>query len=326
MVLIRWWINGDNKEEDVDIEVNPGNGEGNDDTGNGTKGKVSYAKAVRGEGTRVRIPVKVFHYAEDLEDSPVDLPIENIRDASLPFVHTLYGYFVGAKMAYPTVNYSLSRMWKIFGVEDISMNKSGFFFFKFDGEYNMRMVLDSGPWMVNDVPLFLQRWRPGLALSKPNHNKVPVWVKVYDLPLEAWSGDNLCRIFSKIGVPLSFDSYTEDMCINHKGRNAYARMLVEMSAEKKWKESVEVNTWDFLTNSAVLQKFEIEYAWRPDMCLDCKIYGHSTNNCAKVIAANKLKASLEDALKADKSFTDGIVNNIVIDEGFTMVSKKNGKK
>lgn len=91
------------------------------------------------------------------------------------------------------------------------------------------------------------------------------------------------------------------MCIN-KGRNAYARMLVEMSVEKNWKESVEVNTWDFLTNSAMLQKFEIEYAWRLDMCSDCKIYGHSTNNYAKVIAATKLEASLEDALKADKSF------------------------
>lgn len=71
-------------EKGMDI----GNQNGNGDVNIGTH-KSSYANIVNRGGNRNCIPIKVFHYVDDLDDKLVDLPIENIRNASLPFINTL---------------------------------------------------------------------------------------------------------------------------------------------------------------------------------------------------------------------------------------------
>ncbi|CAH1447973.1 unnamed protein product [Lactuca virosa] len=185
----------------------------------------------------------------------------------------------------------------------------------------MLSVLEESPWlMFNNIPIFLQRWRPGLTLTKNKHNKIPVWIKIYDLPLEVWSGENLCIIASKLGVPLAFDSFTEEMCLDHKGRNAYARILVEMSTEKEWKKKIEISTWDFVTNFAVIQSFDVEYAWIPSRCSHCKVYGHMDKVC--MAALNDVKGINEqDKGLNQKNNGKGVMN----DEGFIEVANKKGK-
>ena len=45
-------------------------------------------------------------------------------------------------------------------------------------------VIENGPWLINNLPIFVQRWKPGLVLSKLEMRSVPVWVKVFNVPLE----------------------------------------------------------------------------------------------------------------------------------------------
>ena len=90
----------------------------------------------------------------------------------------------------------------------------------------MMNVLQSDHWMIKEVPLFIQRWQSGACLTKAKHDKVPVWVKIHDIPLEAWSVEGIGRIASRIGIPLDMDTYTEDMCVEGKVRCAYARVLI----------------------------------------------------------------------------------------------------
>lgn len=119
-------------------------------------------------------------------------------------MNTLYGYMIDKKLAFPVIQKEVRRLWKNVGLEEVFMNNKGFFFFKFSDEQGMLSILEESPWlMFNNMPLFLQRWRPGLTLTKNIHDKIPVWVKIYDLPLEVWSGDNLCIIASKLGIPLA---------------------------------------------------------------------------------------------------------------------------
>lgn len=98
-----------------------------------------------------------------------------------------------------------------------------------------------------------------MALTKNIHDKITVWIKIFYLPLDAWCGENLCLIGSKIGISLAFDSYTEEMCIEQKGRNAYARILVKMVVAKVWKDKIEVGT--FFLDKPTSQFFDIKYAW-----------------------------------------------------------------
>ncbi|GKE77185.1 RNA-directed DNA polymerase, eukaryota, reverse transcriptase zinc-binding domain protein, partial [Tanacetum coccineum] len=60
----------------------------------------------------------------------------------------LYGYFVGTSMDY-RVFMGLKRLLR-----------PGIFYFKFKSEEGMKNVLESGPWMIQNVPLVLNTWEP----------------------------------------------------------------------------------------------------------------------------------------------------------------------
>ncbi|GKF91282.1 zinc knuckle CX2CX4HX4C containing protein, partial [Tanacetum coccineum] len=62
----------------------------------------------------------------------------------------------------------------------------------------MNSVIENGPWMVENKPLFVRKWEPGLCMSKLDTSKVPLWVKIYDIPSEAWNVDGISRIASRI--------------------------------------------------------------------------------------------------------------------------------
>ncbi|CAI9266175.1 unnamed protein product [Lactuca saligna] len=160
----------------------------------GSGQNISYARALNGRTHKGKLQVKFIPPIDGSDEGPVVLPVENLKKASIPFMNTLYGYLLDKKIGFLVISAEVRKMWKNMGLED--------------------------------------RWQPGLALTKDSHKSVPVWIKIFDLPLEARGAENLCIIASKIGIPLAFDSIIEDMCIEHKGRNVYARILVDMSADK----------------------------------------------------------------------------------------------
>lgn len=45
-----------------------------------------------------------------------------------------------------------------YGLCDIFVNEVGIYFFKFKNEEGMNIVVDNGPWMVNNKPLLVQKW------------------------------------------------------------------------------------------------------------------------------------------------------------------------
>ena len=297
-----------------------GNAKNSNKEDGGMQGNVmnSYAGVLKGNRHKGKIDVRFIPGENGEDDGPVIIPLENLKNASIPFTNTLYGYMIDKKLAFPVIQKEVRRLWKNMGLEEVFMNSKGFFFFKFSDEKGMLSVLEGSPWlMFNNMPLFLQRWRPGLTLTKNKHDKIPVWIKIFDLPLEVWSGENLCRIASKIGIPLAFDSFTEDMCLEHKGRNAYARILVEMAAGKEWRKKIDIATWDFVSNSAVIQSFDVEYAWIPSRCNHCKVYGHGDKVCAA--AMNVVK---EDNNGEVRNLKNNKGKEVVNGDGFTEVKYK----
>ena len=77
-------------------------------------------------------------------------------------------------------------------------------------------------------------------LLKEDLTHVPVWVKLHDVPMAAFSEDGLSLIATKIGKPLMLDSYTSTMCMESWGRCSFARCLIEFRANEMLKESVTV--------------------------------------------------------------------------------------
>ncbi|GJU86857.1 reverse transcriptase domain-containing protein [Tanacetum coccineum] len=76
------------------------------------------------------------------------IPCNMVEKVSLHFEHTLYGYFIGKRMAFLVVEYYARNNWAKHGLKRTMMNAKGFFFFKFDTRAGLEAVLEGGPWMI----------------------------------------------------------------------------------------------------------------------------------------------------------------------------------
>ncbi|GJV02633.1 RNA-directed DNA polymerase, eukaryota, reverse transcriptase zinc-binding domain protein [Tanacetum coccineum] len=135
------------------------------------------------------------------------------------------------------------------------------------------------PWLVNGKPLIVQKWDPEVVIVKESPCKIPIWIRLYNVPLEAWSIKGLSAISSRLGRPLMMDQMTSDMCKEGSGRLGYARVLVEIDASKSYLDKIEINYVDDEKKVKMLKWVRVEYSWKPDKCCYCNVFGHLSNYC-----------------------------------------------
>jgi hypothetical protein len=73
-------------------------------------------------------------------------------------------------------------------------------------------LLGNGPWMIRDVPIILKEWTLDTSLLKEDLTRMPVWVKLHDVPMAAFSTDGPSIIATKLGTLMMLDSFTSTMC------------------------------------------------------------------------------------------------------------------
>lgn len=78
-----------------------------------------------------------------------------------------------------------------------------------------------------------------MHLSKESFDKAPVWVNLYNIPLEYWNAKGLSYIASAIGRPLYADSMTES-----RKRISFARICVELDVSSDLIDSFELDMGD----------------------------------------------------------------------------------
>ncbi|GJS09657.1 zinc knuckle CX2CX4HX4C containing protein [Tanacetum coccineum] len=115
------------------------------------------------------------------EGANVSIPRKAVETVSTRFSNSLYGYFIGKRIAFPVVEYYVRNNW---GLED---------------------VLENGPWMTCNSPIILKKWSMNTLLCKEELTCIPVWVKIHDVPIQVFSEDGLSIIASHI------DSLTLDV-------------------------------------------------------------------------------------------------------------------
>ncbi|CAI9278120.1 unnamed protein product [Lactuca saligna] len=267
---------------------------------------VSYAEKVSGKKLNAANLISKVKKNAELPEGVVEMPICDILKGCSPFKTTLYGYFIDKHVNFFNVNKFAHNTWKKHGLEEVMVNDEGIYFFRFSTEQGMNSVLEGGVWMIFDSALVVRRWTTGVSSAKDQHDKVPVWVKIYNVPLEYWNGTGLSHIAWEIGKPLDVDAHTAKMCQEHWGRPAFMRILIEMSAAKDWLTEVHVYSSDLTTGERILSKCKIEYAWNPSKCSHCKVYGHKDNTCGILIAKeanvtvnSKLDDQNKDGTKVD---------------------------
>ena len=184
---------------------------------------VSYASVLNPKVTARKANFRTLSVDNVVDGVDLLIPLTSVLEANKRFSNSLYGYFLGDRLAYPVVENYVKSSWAQFGLKKVMMNNAGFFFFQFDSKNGLEQVLEKGPWMIRSTPIFLNEWSPNVCLTKQELSTVPVWVKLYDVPLAAYTEDGLSLLATKLGKPIMLDSYSSHMCLNSWGKHSFAR-------------------------------------------------------------------------------------------------------
>ncbi|GKA27667.1 zinc knuckle CX2CX4HX4C containing protein [Tanacetum coccineum] len=110
------------------------------------------------------------------------------------------------------------------------MINNRFFFFKLASSQGLEDMLENGPYMIWNVHIILKKWSPNVSLAKEHLTRVPVWVKLHNVLMVAFTSDRLSMIATKLGNPIMLDSYTSSICMESWGHGSFARVLIELDA------------------------------------------------------------------------------------------------
>ncbi|GJT55366.1 RNA-directed DNA polymerase, eukaryota, reverse transcriptase zinc-binding domain protein [Tanacetum coccineum] len=166
---------------------------------------------------------------------------ELINEGSSKWNLTLCGYFVGCKMHINVLRYNIRRMLSRYGFKE---------------DINM-------------------------SIDKTEPDKLPLWVRLCNLPLEAWFINGINALASRIGKHLIIDAMTASMCKHVTGRIGYTKVLVEVRAKKGLPENIDVVYQNALKEKIRHKTFQVKYDWTPPLCTECRVFGHSQDKCKK---------------------------------------------
>ncbi|GKB85326.1 zinc knuckle CX2CX4HX4C containing protein [Tanacetum coccineum] len=227
----------------------------------------------------------------------ISIPHKVIEKVSVQFENTLYGYFIGKRMAFPVVEYYARNNWGKHGLKRIMMNAKGFFFFKFDTRVGLEAVLEEGPWMIRNSPIILKKWSMKTSLQKEELTRIPIWVKLHDVPIQVFEEDGISLIATYLGKPIMLDSYISAMCKDSWGRSSFARCLIEINSETDFKESITIGIPELDGPGFIKETIRVEYEWKPPRCHTCNIFGHTGDSCPKKVVVTPVANDTNDGFQ-----------------------------
>ncbi|GAV60213.1 DUF4283 domain-containing protein, partial [Cephalotus follicularis] len=202
-------------------------------------------------------------------ESMAVMPEEVLEEGAKEWENALVGYFVGKKIPFRSLHAVLNKKWSEAGKFTIHTAENGIFVFKCESLEVRNWILDNGPWDVWGVHLALRLWERDMPPICSGFTKIPVWVKLLNIPMEYWTPWGLSHLASVLGTPLHMDPATEA-----KQMISFARLCVEMCADRTFPEVIKVKR-----SSGVVVEVRVEYNWKPPVCERCKVFDHSTRGC-----------------------------------------------
>ncbi|GKB39980.1 zinc knuckle CX2CX4HX4C containing protein [Tanacetum coccineum] len=193
--------------------------------------------------------------------------------------------------------YNLKRMWGRKGFIDVVDMNNGVFFMKFYTEEDIHVCLDK---------------------RGPTH--IPIWVRMCNIPLETWTKSDISALASRLGKPLVMYTITAEICKKGVGRVKYARVLVEVPANKNVPEEIEVVYKDKDRVELCRKKITVKFDWIPLRCSKCCVFGHDLSSCGKANQGKTNAVNLEEANNQEKKKENDA--NGTSNDGFIKVRNK----
>ncbi|XP_039044744.1 uncharacterized protein LOC120184314 [Hibiscus syriacus] len=130
-------------------------------------------------------------------------------------------------------------------------------------------VLEHGPWHIQNIPLVVLKWEPGMTSLEFSFDKFLIWVQLYGIPLELYTRRGISYIASALGLPLYMDRITAE-----KSRLVYAKVCIEIDVAHEVPSVVSVVLQDGSTVDVT-----VEIPRMPHKCSSCSVFGHTSQKC-----------------------------------------------
>ncbi|KAF3787419.1 hypothetical protein EJ110_NYTH14922 [Nymphaea thermarum] len=140
-------------------------------------------------------------------------------------IATLAGGAGKGRLDYSFIFASLKSLWP--GVADLKFTSVGkcMFLLRTSSEVDLKFIWSPGRWYVGERLLIANQWHPGMPMRIESSNRVRIWIRLPDLPVEWWNP----RIFTDIAAELIGGSFVEaDEYTRHLHRFGFARIKIEM--------------------------------------------------------------------------------------------------
>eukprot|EP00253_Pinus_taeda_P003037 PITA_03037 len=113
--------------------------------------------------------------------------------------------------------------WKPKGSIDLHLGSKGFFTMVFMNIEDKDIIFEGGPYIYAAAGLYMRPWMMNFVLERETFTSVPVWVRLYSLPLDYWQNESLIAIGNKLG------HFAKGSEATRRGKyTSFARICVEM--------------------------------------------------------------------------------------------------
>ncbi|KAM0854999.1 hypothetical protein ACQ4PT_050057 [Festuca glaucescens] len=144
------------------------------------------------------------------------------------------------------------------------------FLFTFYQAGGRKKAVDSGPWMFEKDLIVLEEFDPAKTIDQYKFNSIPIWVRMYKLPLGMMRKEIGVSIGERIGEFMEMDGVEDGMAIGK-----CLRVKVRMNINKPLMRGTLVEVDE--KGRTVWCNFEYEFL--PDFCFICGILGHVQKEC-----------------------------------------------
>ncbi|GJX13048.1 hypothetical protein Tco_0204806, partial [Tanacetum coccineum] len=104
----------------------------------------SFAYVLQSKSIKKVVKITELRNDERVEGAAVAIPFDVVEEVSARFTNTLYGYFIGKRLAFKLVENYVKNTWAKYGLKRVQLHDD-FFLFQFETKDGMDNVLENGP-------------------------------------------------------------------------------------------------------------------------------------------------------------------------------------
>ncbi|KAL4324997.1 hypothetical protein GQ457_11G001760 [Hibiscus cannabinus] len=186
-------------------------------------------------------------------------------------------------------------VWKKQPLEDAASLGPNMFLFKFRKVEDKDFVLGRCPWTFDGELLALKPFDRLLTPKEYNFHPLPIWIRIYDVPLGYMNSKAGETIGNKIESHIATDLRDEMGCAGE-----YLRLRIEINSSKPLKRCTVLGR---LMKSGQPRVCMIKYERLPWFCFYCGIIGHEHQLCPEKPEGNSPPFQYGDWLRVEASNT-----------------------